>query len=110
MWMERMADSTITTKLGRLIIQTLALLGGLAGLLIAALQLLASLVGLSSSHIPLRFERDGSGRRHCAFATGPGRDGLSNSLHEEQNQSPQTSPLLQALGLPSWIYRVDLLR
>jgi tetratricopeptide (TPR) repeat protein len=39
-------------RLGRLIIQTLALLGGLAGLLIATLDLLASLVGLSSSHIP----------------------------------------------------------
>jgi tetratricopeptide (TPR) repeat protein len=39
-------------QLGRLIIQTLALLGGLAGLLIATLDLLASLVGLSSSHIP----------------------------------------------------------
>jgi len=39
-------------RLGRLTIQTLAFLGGLAGLLIAAFDLLASLVGLSSSHIP----------------------------------------------------------
>jgi len=39
-------------RLGRLTIQTLAFLGGLAALLIAALDLLASLIGLSSSHIP----------------------------------------------------------
>ena len=39
-------------RLGRLSIQTLAFLGGLAGLLIAAFDLLASLIGLSSSHIP----------------------------------------------------------
>jgi tetratricopeptide (TPR) repeat protein len=39
-------------RLGRRIIQILALLGGLAGLLIAAFDILASLVGLSSSHIP----------------------------------------------------------
>lgn len=32
--------------------KALAILGGLAGLLISALQLLASLVGFSSSHIP----------------------------------------------------------
>ncbi len=39
-------------RLGRLTIQTLAFLGGLAALLICALDLLASLIGLSSSHIP----------------------------------------------------------
>ena len=39
-------------RLGRLTIQTLAFLGGLAGLLIAAFDLIASLIGLSSSHIP----------------------------------------------------------
>jgi len=39
-------------RLGRLTIQTLAFLGGLAGLLIAAFDLIAALIGLSSSHIP----------------------------------------------------------
>ena len=39
-------------RLGRLLIQALAVLGGLAGLVIAALQLLGSLIGSSSSHIP----------------------------------------------------------
>jgi tetratricopeptide (TPR) repeat protein len=39
-------------RLGRLTIQILALLGGLAALLIAAFDLLASMIGLSSSHIP----------------------------------------------------------
>jgi LPXTG-motif cell wall-anchored protein len=38
--------------LGRLTIQIMAFLGGLAGLLIAAFDLLASMIGLSSSHIP----------------------------------------------------------
>jgi hypothetical protein len=37
-------------RLGRLAIQALAFLGGLAGLLVAALQLISSLIGLSSTH------------------------------------------------------------
>lgn len=39
-------------RLGRLTIQIMAVLGGLAALLIAAFDLLASMIGLSSSHIP----------------------------------------------------------
>ena len=39
-------------RLGRLTIQILAFLGGLAALLIAAFDLLASIIGGSSSHIP----------------------------------------------------------
>ncbi len=52
MWIERDGLKDDNGRLGKLIIQALAILGGLAGLLIAALQFLASLVGLSSSHIP----------------------------------------------------------
>ena len=50
--METQGQQEDSDRLGRLTIQILALLGGLAGLLIAAFDLLASLVGLSSSHIP----------------------------------------------------------
>ena len=50
--METQGQQEDSDRLGRLAIQILALLGGLAGLLIAAFDLLASLVGLSSSHIP----------------------------------------------------------
>ncbi len=39
-------------RLGRLLIRSLAFLGGLAGFVVAALQLLGSLIGSSSSHIP----------------------------------------------------------
>jgi tetratricopeptide (TPR) repeat protein len=50
--METQGQQEDSDRLGRLSIQILGLLGGLAGLLIAAFDLLASLVGLSSSHIP----------------------------------------------------------
>jgi tetratricopeptide (TPR) repeat protein len=50
--MEAQWQQEDSDRLGRLAIQILGLLGGLAGLLIAAFDLLASLVGLSSSHIP----------------------------------------------------------
>ncbi len=50
--METQGQQEDSDRLGRLAIQILGLLGGLAGLLIAAFDLLASLVGLSSSHIP----------------------------------------------------------
>jgi hypothetical protein len=50
--MEKKGQQDDGNRLDRLIIQTLAVLGGLAGLLIAALQLSSSLAGLSSSHIP----------------------------------------------------------
>ena len=49
---ETQAPQEDSDRLGRLIIQILAVLGGLAGLLIAAFDLIASLIGLSSSHIP----------------------------------------------------------
>ena len=39
-------------RLGRLTIQTLAILGGLLGLLIAAFNIVASIIGGTSSHIP----------------------------------------------------------
>lgn len=39
-------------RLGRLTIQTLAILGGLVGLLIAVFNIIASIIGGSSSHIP----------------------------------------------------------
>lgn len=39
-------------RLGRLTIQTLAILGGLVGLLIAVFDIVASIIGGSSSHIP----------------------------------------------------------
>ena len=45
--MEREGQQDDNNRLDRLIIQTLAILGGLAGLLIAASQLLASLGGVS---------------------------------------------------------------
>ena len=50
--MERYGRQDDNDRLGRLIIKGLALLGGLAGLLIAVLQLLASLASFTSSHIP----------------------------------------------------------
>ncbi|MHB8117453.1 MAG: tetratricopeptide repeat protein [Methanothrix sp.] len=50
--METQGQQEDSDRLGRLTIQTLAFLGGLAGLIIAAFDLLASLIGLSSSHIP----------------------------------------------------------
>ena len=50
--METQGPQEDSDRLGRLTIQILAFLGGLAGLLIAAFDLLASLIGLSSSHIP----------------------------------------------------------
>jgi hypothetical protein len=50
--MEREGQQDDGNRLDRFIIQTLAVLGGLAGLLITALQLSSSMTGLSSSHIP----------------------------------------------------------
>jgi len=50
--METQGPQEDDDRLGRLAIQILAFLGGLAGLLIAAFGLSASLIGLSSSHIP----------------------------------------------------------
>ena len=50
--MEKEGQQDDNNRLDRLIIQILAVLGGLVGLIIAALQLSSSMVGLSSSHIP----------------------------------------------------------
>ncbi len=49
---EKQASQPDDDRLGRLTIQILAFLGGLAALLIAAFDLLASMIGGSSSHIP----------------------------------------------------------
>ncbi|MFZ3149462.1 MAG: tetratricopeptide repeat protein [Methanothrix sp.] len=49
---ETQAPQEDDDRLGRRIIQALAFLGGLAGLLIAAFQISASMVSLSSYHIP----------------------------------------------------------
>ena len=57
--MEREGQQDENNRLDRLIIQTLAILGGLAGLLIAASQLSASPGGLSSSHIPTGWSESG---------------------------------------------------
>jgi len=50
--MQSQAPQEDEDRLGTLTIQVLALLGGLAGLLIAAFSLSASIIGGSSSHIP----------------------------------------------------------
>jgi tetratricopeptide (TPR) repeat protein len=49
---EIQAPQEDSDRLGRLAIQILAFLGGLAALLIAAFDLIASMIGQSSSHIP----------------------------------------------------------
>jgi hypothetical protein len=106
MRMERDGRQDDNDRLGRLIIQTLALLGGLAGLVIGALQLLASLVSLSSSHIP--FGLSEMGLVAGAVLLLLGLDGMGwegNSIHQEQEQSMAASPFLRALGFSGRIHR-----
>lgn len=68
--MEREGRQEVNDRLGRFIIQGLALLGGLAGLVIAALQLIASLVSLSSSHIPFGLSEMGLAAGTILFILG----------------------------------------
>ncbi|GEM_PF-675543 len=107
MRMEREGRQYDNDKLGRLIIQTLALLGGLAGLLIATLQLLASLVGLSSSHIPSGWSAMGLAAGTVLLLLGLG--GMTGAILYTRNRNKAWTLLLFCglLGFPvgyiAWI-------
>jgi len=110
--MEREGQHDDGNRLDRLIIQTLAVLGGLAGLLIAALQLSSSLAGLSSSHIP-------SGGSEVGLAAGAAflllsLAGISGGVLYTRNRSRAGQLLLICglLGFPvgymAWIASIGL--
>jgi hypothetical protein len=110
--MEREGQQDDNDRLGRLIIQTLAILGGLAGLLIASLQLLASMVSLSSSHIPF-------GLSEMGLAAGAvflllGLAGMGGAILYTRNRSKAGQLLLFCglLGFPAgyiaWIAPIGI--
>lgn len=107
MWIERDSRKDDNDRLGKLIIQALAILGGLAGLLIAALQLLASLVGLSSSHIPSGWSEMGLAAGTILLLLGLG--GMAGAILYTRNRNKAWTLLLFCglLGFPvgyiAWI-------
>ena len=97
-------------RLGRLTIQTLAFLGGLAGLLIAAFDLLASLVGLSSSHIPSGWSELGLAGGVVFLLLGLAGIGGAFLYTRNKKKSRVASPRQRAPGFPRGVPCLDYFR
>ncbi len=112
MWIERDGRKDDNDRLGKLIIQALAILGGLAGLFIAVLQLLASLVGFSSSHIPSGWSEMGLAAGTILLLLGLG--GMTGAILYTRNRNKAGKLLLFCglLGFPvgyiAWIAPIGL--
>jgi hypothetical protein len=110
--MEREGQQDDNNRLDRFIIQTLAVLGSLAGLFIAASQLSSSLAGLSSSSIPGGWSEVGLAAGAAFFLLSLAGIGGSVLYTRNRSRAGQLLLICGLLGFPigyiAWVASIGL--